>query len=779
MIRYIKFLMTSDKEKTYYFIFFWTVSCITILIELLYPKFLQFMQIFGFETTIIPISMLGFSAGALFVFYTDNEIGALIKLTLYFIVSIVLVPFLLFYFNSKFLAIILLSIPFFFSSAIITLGYIHFSSFFIYSSFATGAAGGVLLIAGLLEHAGGENLLFISALIISVSAVFLLNINAKAKIAFSLLSLLLTAILFANLFTDSFNFIKIMPQSGKRFVNYAGSDRLKERDAELLFSRWSLIARVDLIKEKLSIYDSLFGDDIAKFQNDDVRETFLELKGEGDFYNLYYNNTIFTFIPYRDKIAWKMPPYTLLKNPSVLIIGLGGGVDIAIARYNNARRIVGVEINPAMVSLMRDSNAIPVNTYKFAKVHLMDGRSFVESTKERFDLIQLMFTELYVPFPNSLAFVENYLYTVEAFRAYLKRLNDDGIIFINKWVGNYETPSELLRITTTAYEALKREGIESPERNFIIVGYFISGWRTNGGYVLIKKKPFSHDEIQKVKDSLGEPMYLLYSPEDKELNNPFAAFFRVSDIGLFYELSPLNISPTYDDKPYLNQFDKRLTEQWKLLSYLFVISSFLLFLIFRGLKNNLLFSKRIFYSLTTIVFISIGYMWIELILVQKFNILLGSPVLSMGIILVSFFFANGIGSYTVSIVSIRMKKFFLAVIPVLLFILYRALPVITEALLDNHFFYKLLSGVFTGTVTGFVLGIPFPLLLNNIKKWTSNERMVSLLISFDGIFSVLAVGLIMLLSVLYGFNLLLLVSVFSYIPGIIMIALLMKESNEF
>lgn len=745
-----------------------------MLIELLYPKFFQFMQVFGFETTIIPVSMLGFSAGALFVFYKYNDLSSLLKHSLSLALSIIIIPFLLFYLHSKFIAIILLAIPFFFSSAIITVGYIHFSPFFIYSSFATGSSAGVFIIVLLLERIGGENLLFISALIISVGALFMPYLNTRARIVFSTLSLLFAAILSLNLWTDSFNLIKIMPASGKRFVNYAGSDRVKEKGVKLLSSKWSLIARVDLIKEDLSIYDSLFGRDINNFVNNDVRETFLDLKGYGDFYNLYYNNVIFTFIPYRDKIVWKMPPYTLLKNPSVLIIGLGGGVDIAIARYNNARKIVAVEINPAMVSLMRDSNAVLVNTYKLAEVHLMDGRSFVESSKEQFDLIQLMFTELYVPFPNSLAFIENYLYTVEAFSAYLNRLSENGIIFINKWIGNYETPAELMRITTTAYEALRKEGIIDPWRNFIIVGYFISGWRTNGGYLLVKKIPFTHDEIKKVKESLGEPMYLLYSPEDRDLNNPFSALFSERDISSFYERSPLNISPTYDDSPYLNQFDKELTEHWKLLSYLVVISSFLLFLIFRNFKKNFLFSNKIFYCLIAIVFIAIGYMWIELILVQKFNILMGSPVLSMGIILVSFFFANGIGSYAVSIVGIRARRVLLAIIPLYLFILYLLLPEMTKALLDDDYSFKLLSGVLISTISGFVLGIPFPLLLNNIKRWIGDDK-IPVLISFDGVFSVLGVGLIMLLSVIYGFNLLLLGAGFLYLPGIILIALLMKE----
>lgn len=741
-----------------------------MLLELLYPKFLQFMQLYGFETTIIPISMLGFSAGSLYIFRRKITPGVLCILSLFFSLFTVAVPFLLMYINYKLLAILLIALPFFFSSAIITSGYLIFSPFLIYTSVSVGSATGVLFVVLFLGRVSGENLLFLSATIMALTSILVSEPGIKRKIYYLITAFLFLIIFIINTLTDSLNFIKIMPPSKRRFVNYAGSDRLKEKDVELLSSKWSLIARVDLIKENLSIYDSLFGDDIMNFQNSDVRKTFLDLKGQGDFYNLYYNNVIFTFIPYRDKITWKMPPYTLLKNPSVLIIGLGGGVDIAIARYNNAKKIVAVEINPAMVSLMMNNNTIPVNTYKFADVHLMDGRSFVECSKERFDLIQLMFTELYVPFPNSLAFVENYLYTVEAFRTYLKRLNDNGIIFVNKWVGNYETPTELLRITTTAYEAMKLMNIRNPENNIVIVGYFISGWKTNGGYILIKKNPFTHEEITKIKESLGEPMYLLYSPEDKTLNNPFAAFFRTSDVRQFYEIAPYDISPTYDDRPYLNQFDKKLTAHRDLLKNLIFISSLLLFYIFFNIRKNFL---RFIHVFTATIFIAVAYMWIELIIVQKFNILLGSPIVSMGITMVSFFVANGLGSMVMSKRNKINRTLMLISVPLIVLIIFKYLPEVVPFLLDKPQIYKVLSCIFVSLLSGFFLGMPFPVLIDIMNNMRAMEE-IPLLISFDGIFSVLAVGFIMFFSVIYGFNLLLFISAILCIPGILLVLLLLK-----
>lgn len=762
--------MKSENNLRFY-LFFGIVSCATITIELLYPKFLQFLQVFGFETTIIPISMLGLGAGAFYSYY-KKELENIMPLSIGFALTIVVSPLLLLYLKTPFFAIVLLGVPFFFSSAIIAIGYANFSSFPVYASISGGGATGVLIAVAFIEKIGVENLLLLLTILIFSSIPLISGFKNYRITVF--LTLLFLGLFLVNLNTDAFNIIRLMPHSHKKFANFAGSDRLKERDVELLYSRWSLIARVDLVREKLSIYDSLFGEHIKDFENRDVRDTFMDLKGYNPYYNLYYNNVIFTFIPYKDEIIWKMPPYSLLKNPEVLIIGLGGGVDIAIAKYNNAKRIVGIEINPATVKLMQENEIVPVNTYKDAEIYLMDGRSYIESTDERFDLIQLIFTELYVPFPNSLAFVENYLYTVEAFKSYFRILKDDGLIFINKWLGQYETPSELLRITTTAFEALKRAKVPSPEMNFIIVGYYISGWKTNGGYILIKKNPFSREEIEKVKSTLGEPMFLLYSPQDRELNNPFSAFFKTQDKEGFYKKSPLNIEPTFDDRPYLNQFDKKYSEHRKLLFQLGIISILLIILILRELWKSVSFLSETLTILFTIILIAVAYMWIELVLIQKFNILLGSPVLSMGIVLTTLFFFNGVGSAVSSKLKQKQRIILFLFLPAMFFLFYLLLPEFVPLLFKKSYSARFVSATAIVSIAGFFSGIPFPQILDFAGQ-RIQKNVIPLLIAFDSVLSVLAVGLLMLLSVIYGFNLLLFISVLFYLISVILLILLLRK----
>ena len=112
---------------------------------------------------------------------------------------------------------------------------------------------------------------------------------------------------------------------------------------------------------------------------------------------------------------------------SVLIIGAGNGTDVAIALANGAQRVDAVEIDPALYRLGEELH--PDQPYQDARVHVTvdDGRSFMERTDERYDLI------LYA-LPDSLTLVggqgnlrlESYLFTTEALEQARALLTDDG-----------------------------------------------------------------------------------------------------------------------------------------------------------------------------------------------------------------------------------------------------------------------------------------------------------------------------------------------------------------
>src|SRR5207344_697809 len=75
------------------------------------------------------------------------------------------------------------------------------------------------------------------------------------------------------------------------------------------------------------------------------------------------------------------------------IIGPGGGVDVLRAVANGSASVTGIEINPIIATtIMRGRYAdYSQHLYDRPDVHInvTDGRSFIRSTPQRFDVVQM------------------------------------------------------------------------------------------------------------------------------------------------------------------------------------------------------------------------------------------------------------------------------------------------------------------------------------------------------------------------------------------------------
>src|SRR5207248_11236711 len=75
------------------------------------------------------------------------------------------------------------------------------------------------------------------------------------------------------------------------------------------------------------------------------------------------------------------------------IIGPGGGVDVMRAVANGSPSVTGIEINPLIVnSIMRGRYAdYAYHLYERpdVDVHVSDGRSYIRSSREHFDVVQM------------------------------------------------------------------------------------------------------------------------------------------------------------------------------------------------------------------------------------------------------------------------------------------------------------------------------------------------------------------------------------------------------
>lgn len=113
---------------------------------------------------------------------------------------------------------------------------------------------------------------------------------------------------------------------------------------------------------------------------------------------------------YRDLHGGKSPE-------QVLILGAGTGNDVYVAQQNGARRIVAVEIDPVILELGRRLNsARPYDDPRVTAV-VADARQYAKRTRETFDLVLLATLDSQTLLSGHANLrLENYVYTVEAFR---------------------------------------------------------------------------------------------------------------------------------------------------------------------------------------------------------------------------------------------------------------------------------------------------------------------------------------------------------------------------
>ncbi len=126
-------------------------------------------------------------------------------------------------------------------------------------------------------------------------------------------------------------------------------------------------------------------------------------------------------------IPFEQAPSNTLNN--VLIIGAGTGDDVATALKAGAKHVDAVEIDPEIEKLGVQLN--PDHPYQNPRVsvHINDGRTFLEDTKTKYDMILFAL-------PDSLTLVagqsslrlESYLFTLQAVQAAKADLNpSDGV----------------------------------------------------------------------------------------------------------------------------------------------------------------------------------------------------------------------------------------------------------------------------------------------------------------------------------------------------------------
>jgi predicted membrane-bound spermidine synthase len=633
----------------------WLTSLCVLMLELALTRLFSATMFYHFAFLAISLALFGSGASGIAIYFTQRWLAVertpswLALAAGLFAVSVVLALYAALN-NTLPLAVerrtyyrltmiyLASALPFFFAGCVITLAITRLARRIsvLYLFDLAGAAAGCILLIPLLDRLGAVDTVLLIA-VFAAGAAVLFGLAGKGRaptVAAGVLVLTLAGFLGANF---TFGLLELRESKG-------------HTEELVLFSKWNSFSRVtvqgDLNQPRVRIrIDSDAATDIFKDASDKRR-----------------------YGPALQSIATLA--YHIRPHGDVLIIGPGGGFDVITARVAGARKVTAVEVNPIIA---RDvMSAEPFRSYSGAlyeqsdvRLVVAEGRNFIRSSQEKYDVIQATMVDTWAATAaGAFALAENNLYTVEAFTDYVRHLTDDGLLTMTRWF--FEPPDQTLRLLSLTRAMMDELGIENPARHIMLVLASREERDRVAVTFLFKKSEFTDDEVRLIEEFAETRDFpLLYTPLTRP-ENDFKRLIEAPDPAVVWNAYRTNIDPTRDNNPFffnslrLSNLGRVLDSsgEWRKTNLgtlvLFVLLGLTLFMVVLFILGPLVvaggrvFSTQTGLKLAGVAYfgcLGLGFIVVEIMLIQKLILFLGHPVYSLAVVLLAIMAFGGLGSY--------------------------------------------------------------------------------------------------------------------------------------
>ncbi|HYN06725.1 MAG TPA: hypothetical protein VES67_04980 [Vicinamibacterales bacterium] len=396
-------------------------------------------------------------------------------------------------------------------------------------------------------------------------------------------------------------------------------------------------------------------------------------------------------------------PFRLTPGGETLIIGPGGGADVLAALASGSRRVTAVELNPLMIRFVREYGPRAGNIYNRPDVEvvLSEGRNFISRTDRRFDVIFLGFVDTWASVNSGgLSLSENYLYTTEAFRAYYDHLTDDGVMVILRW------PTDTPRLVSNAVALL---GVEEAAKRIVALTERRDGVRDNEAQMLfmLRKRPFTEAETSTIANdwTLARPMLV----PGRHAEAPYADLFAGrKTLDQYIEESPRRVGPVFDDSPFYFAVERPWGMATRIARALLtvvvpVVILLALFVVLGKPRGQPVGAYAA--SVGYFACLGLGFITVELVLLQHLTLLLGHPIFTLSILLFALLLAGGVGSSMSRFVRGRRACLTVAALGVIWALV---LPRVVPMLLPLSLSARVAIAIVIILPIGLAMGIPFP-----------------------------------------------------------------------
>jgi hypothetical protein len=719
----------------------------------------------------------------------------------------------------------LAALPFFTGGLVVTLAISRLSARInaVYAADLVGAAAGCLLLIPLLDRLGAPGVV-LAAATMSVAAA-LLFAPARTRARTAVFAAVLVALPLAGQLTGLAAFDVV--------------DTKGHRGDRVLFAKWNSFSRIGVYERthgdwSLSwAYDGPLPD--TRFMDIDSAASTPILKLAPDLSNAQYLRYELTALAYqlisarewgsgdgdsRANADSRANPQSPIPNPGfkALVIGPGGGRDLASALVFGASHVDGVEINPIIADdVMRGrfhefSGGIYTNPR--VRIAVDDGRSFVRRSAGRYDVIQASLVDTWAATAaGAYTLTENTLYTVDAFNDYLDHLTDDGMLTITRWV------ADGLRLVSLAQAACEPRGWNVSDRLAIVRQDRVATF-------ILKRTPFSAAELSTLREVAARLEFdVLYAPDgpdrtvtrapadvksehDRFSSRPaqdvlvdgastgdYVRLIAARDREQFYASYPSDVRPTTDDRPFFfhttklaNQFDVAFGKSMLFgngLSALMTLLGISVVLVALFVIGPLAFADRgqprprgWFPWLVFFGALGAGFMLIEVSVLQRFVLLLGHPVYSLTVTLFSLLLGTGIGaSWSRGLAAATLRRsgvVAVAIVALSAIAVILVSPLVIDWAIPFARPARMAIAVAMLMPMGLVLGVPMPTGMRLLSARA--PQMVAWAWGINGALSVLGATLAIFIAMNWGFRVTLLTAAFTYLIGSLALLLATQEA---
>lgn len=466
---------------------------------------------------------------------------------------------------------------------------------------------------------------------------------------------------------------------------------------------------------------------------------------------------------------------------AVAVIGVGGSRDIQSAYYFGHDRVVGVEVNRRLIETLLGPIGKPTRVTEQEGLELYhdEARSFLARHPERrFQMIQASLIDTWASTgAGALALSENGLYTLEAWRMFLDRLEPGGVLTMSRWTG--EAP----RLASLAMKALFDRGVTSPRDHvaFLAVDHILT--------IVVSNEPLSEGDVRTLQSvARTKGFQLVAAPGLPDLDPELTPILdaKSEEALAAVTLTPLlDLRPPTDERPFFfhllrmrGMFSAFVSQRGgalegnrvaamalglSLLSSLALAAVAILFPLWKRARPTGRSGPMLFTGIAYFALIGTGFMLAEIALLQRLSIVLGHPTYSLVAVLGSMVASAGVGSLLSEKLPLERAPYAL-VFPLLMAGLVTLvaflLPIGAAFAQPGSLPVRIGFAVGLTSVLGLALGMAFPAGMRMSRGLLDEEA--PWLFGINGVMSVVSSSLAMAVAISFGTYWLLVLSAIAY-----------------